>query len=210
MTRRPAGVPHPLSWVRRIDDVEWVGGLPPDWGWERVADLEDRELALELARCAVDRDISLSGAARLIGVGVPRATRAMNVLRNEAAPRRRFGTGPLTDSGIYKRLRRQRAREGRVCLAPGCDNPISPQSRLGTYACSGRCRKRIFDAGGRVKVLETIRMERRQHELAERQRKREEELPAATELVSRCARCSAEFVGPSATAEFKAHVCTNA
>jgi hypothetical protein len=205
---RPDRVPHPLSWVRRVDDVRWPGGWPPDWGWERVEDLEDRALALELGRCAVDRNVSLATAARLLGVGTPRATRAMNVLRNEAAPRRGYGAGPLTDSGIYKRLRRERAREGRVCLAPGCENPIGPRKRLGTYACSGCCRKRIFDAGGREALLEQARLHERERTLAEKERRREEKLPAASPLISRCVRCSAVFEGPSAIADFKTHACS--
>ncbi|MDP9226415.1 MAG: hypothetical protein M3P18_21760 [Actinomycetota bacterium] len=208
MARRPDGVPHRLSWVRRVDDVAWVDGEPPDWGWERVDDLEDRELALELGRCAVASNASLATAARKLGVALPRATRAMHVLRNEAAPRRGPGVGPLSDSAIYKRLRRERASEGRMCLAPGCDNPISPRKRLGTYACSGRCRKRIFDAGGRERILENARIQEREQRLAEEQKEREEKLPPASPLVSRCARCSSVFTGPSAIDEFKAHTCS--
>jgi hypothetical protein len=62
MSSRPEGVPHPLSWVRRVDDVHWERGLPPEWGLTPARALDNRGLALELARCAVDRDIALTSA----------------------------------------------------------------------------------------------------------------------------------------------------
>jgi hypothetical protein len=207
MSSRPAGVPHSLSWVRRVDDVSWERGLPPEWGLTPACELDDRELALELARCAVERDITLTTAAKLLGVGRDRAHRAMDQLREEVAPRRGRGHGPLGDSGIYKRLRGERRRSGRICLAPGCENAINPRKRLGTYACSGTCRKRIFDAGGRDAVIARANEAERNRRLAEREAKRLAKLPPASPLVVRCAQCERSFAGPSARDEFKAHEC---
>src|SRR5215210_5165481 len=90
--------------------------------------------------------------------------RAMTALRLHAAPRRGQGSGPLTDSAIFKRLARSRKREGRLCLAPGCERRIDPNKRIGTYACSGRCRKRIFDAGGREAVIQAAAARRKEAE----------------------------------------------
>jgi hypothetical protein len=208
MAARPKGVPHSLSWVRRVDHVSWERGLPPHWGLTPAHELDDRELALELARCAVDRDIALTTAARLLGVGRDRAHRAMDQLREEVAPRRGHGHGPLSDSGIYKRLRGERRRSGRICLAPGCDNPINPRRRVGTFACSGRCRKRIFDAGGRDAVIAHLNKAERDRRLAEREAKRLAKLAPASPLIVRCARCERSFTGPTARDEFKAHRCT--
>lgn len=207
MSSRPEGVPHSLSWVRRVDDVSWERGLPPGWGLTPARELDDRELALELARCAVDRDITLTTAAKLIGVGRDRAHRVMDQLREEVAPRRGHGHGPLSDSGIYKRLRAERRRSGRICLAPGCDNPINRRKRLGTYACSGTCRKRIFDAGGRDAVIARANEAERDRRLAEREAKRLAKLPRASSLIVRCGRCERSFTGPTARDEFKAHRC---
>jgi len=153
MARRPAGVPHPLSWVRHVDSTTWPASEPPPWEpYDRSYD-DELELAFKLARCAVNLDIPLSRAAREVGVGWARAKEAMTDLRLYAAPRRRGGAGPLSDSAIFKRFARDRKRQGRICLAPGCNRPIPVTKRLGTYACSGRCRKRICDAGGREAVM---------------------------------------------------------
>jgi hypothetical protein len=204
MQTRPPGVPHPLSWARRLDPVPWESGQPAAWGYDDPRDLEDRELAFELARCAVDLDVSLAQAARKLRVGSQRANRAMHQLRDEAAPRRGAGRGPLSDSGIFKRLASERKREGRICLAPGCDREISPRKRVGTHACSGRCRKRIFDAGGREAILR-----RKKQQLLDAKRDaRKPALPAASPLIVRCDRCGATFSGPAPSAEFRAHACT--
>jgi hypothetical protein len=207
MGSRPKGVPHPLSWVRRVDDVAWERGLPPEYGLIRAGDLDNRELAFELARCAVDRDVSITSAAKSIGVGRVRAHRVMNQLRDEVAPRRGAGHGPLSDSGIYKRLRGARKRSGPVCLAPGCENPISPRKRLGTYACSGRCRKRIFDAGGREAIISQIKQAEQNRRLAEREARQQAKLPPASPLITRCAYCDQAFTGPSAHEDFLHHRC---
>lgn len=204
MQTRPPGVPHPLSWARRLDPVPWEGGQPAAWGDDDPRDLEDRELAFEIARCAVDLDVSLAQAARKLRVGSQRAYRAMHQLREEAAPRRGTGRGPLSDSGIFKRLARERKRDGRICLAPGCNREISPRKRVGTHACSGRCRKRIFDAGGREAILR-----RQKQQLLDAKRDaRKPALPAASPLIVRCGRCGATFSGPAPSAEFQAHACT--
>jgi hypothetical protein len=71
-----------------------------------------------------------------------------------------------------------------ICLAPGCDNPIVPRKRLGTYACSGRCRKRIFDAGGRRAVITRAKEAERSRLLTEREAQRQARLPAASPLTS--------------------------
>jgi hypothetical protein len=128
----------------------------------------------------------------------------MHQLRDEAAPRRGTGRGPLSDSGIFKRLARERKRKGRICLAPGCDREINPRKRVGTHACSGRCRKRIFDAGGREAIL---RRQKQQRLDGEREA-RKPALPAASPLIVRCGRCGTTFSGPAPSAEFQAHACT--
>jgi hypothetical protein len=151
--------------------------------------------------------VSINTAAKLLGVGRQRAHRAINQLRDEVAPRRGIGQGPLTDSGIYKRLRGARKRSGRVCLAPGCDNTISPTKRVGTYACSGKCRKRIFDAGGRDAIIERSNRDDRERRVAEREAQRQTKLPAASPLVTRCAYCDRTFTGPSARTDFQLHQC---
>jgi hypothetical protein len=96
MARRPADVPHPLSWVRRVDPTAWPVNEPPPWEPCDPYDDDELELAFKLARCAVNLDIPLSRAAREVGVGWPRAKQAMMVLRVYAAPRRRGGSGPLS------------------------------------------------------------------------------------------------------------------
>jgi len=128
MARRPAGVPHPLSWVRHVDSTPWPANEPPPWEpYDRSYDGE-LELAFKLARCAVNLDIPLSRAAREVGVGWARAKEAMTDLRLYAAQRRRGSAGPLSDSAIFKRFARVRKRQGRICLAPGCELPIAKGS----------------------------------------------------------------------------------
>lgn len=204
MARRPADVPHPLSWVRRVDPTAWPVNEPPPWEPCDPYDGDELELAFKLARCAVNLDIPLSRAAREVGVGWPRAKQAMMVLRVYAAPRRRGGSGPLSDSAIFKRLARQRRREGRICLAPGCNRPIAATKRLGTYACSGRCRKRIFDAGGREAVLAADAASRKAAaELAPTPAS-----PPEPPLTVHCGFCGASFMGDDARAAFQAHRAT--
>jgi hypothetical protein len=201
MARRPAGVPHPLSWVRHVDSTPWLSNEPPPWEPYDPAYDDELELAFKLARCAVNLDVPPSRAAREVGVGWPRAKQAMTDLRLYAAPRRRGGAGPLSDSAIFKRFARERKRQGRICLAPGCSRPIAVTKRLGTYACSGRCRKRIFDAGGREAV---VAAEAASREAAEELAHQPASLPEPP-LTVRCAFCGATFMGDDARAAFQAH-----
>jgi hypothetical protein len=204
---RPAGVPHPLSWVRRLDTQPWHGGEPPSWGLVPARELDERELAFELAYCAVDLDLSLAEAAAQLGIGQQRAQNALDLLRVEAAPRRRGSGDALTDSAIFKRLARERRRTGRVCIAPGCEEPIAAAKRLGTYACSARCRKRIFNAGGREALLERQRQTEAEVRAEQARQKAAARLPAASPLVVHCARCGTTFEGAAARAAFAAHHC---
>lgn len=186
--RRPGDVPHPLSWVRRVDPTAWPVNEPPPWERYDPYDDEELELAFKLARCAVNLDISLSRAAREVGVGWPRAKRAMAALRIYAAPRR-GGGDPLSDSAILKRLARERRKRGRVCLAPGCREPIPATKRMGTYACSGKCRKRIFDAGGPEAVVAA--------DAASYKSAPAPAPPPERPLTVRCAFCDRLFTGPA-------------
>lgn len=201
MARLPSEVPHRLSWVRHVDLTPWPVNEPPSWEpWDHDGD-DELELAFTLARCAVSLNIPLSKAARLVGVGWPRAKQAMMDLRVYAAPRRGRGSGPLSDSAIFKRFARHRKRHGRICIAPGCNQPIAATNRLGTYTCSGTCRKRIFDAGGREAVLAA--------EAASRKAVEELALHAAASpespITIHCAFCGATFIGDDARDAFQAH-----
>lgn len=201
MARRPPDVPHPLSWARHVDFTPWPTNEPPSWRSHDRYD-DEFELAFNLARCAVSLDVTLSQAAGQVGVGRPRAMRAMNALRVHAAPRRGRGSGPLTDSAIFKRFARFRKREGRVCLAPGCDRRIGPNKRIGTYACSGRCRKRIFDAGGREAVTQAEAARRKE---AEEQARRPQPATPEPPMTVRCLFCEAIFTGDEAALAFNEH-----
>jgi hypothetical protein len=187
--------------VRHVDSAPWPVNEPPSWEPQHPGDDDEFELACTLARCAVSLDIPLSKAAREVGVGWPRAKQAMIDLRVSVAPRIGRGSGPLTDSAIFKRFARHRKRQGRTCLAPGCNRPIAAAKRLGTYACSGRCRKRIFDAGGREAVAAAEAASRRAAEELAHQTSSPPEPP----LVVRCGFCGDSFAGDDARAAFQAH-----